>query len=125
MSAANHSPSAIAVKAAIPRPDKTEMETHMNIGTFTKTEDGYTGTIRTLTVNTKAKFVPAEKKTENSPAFRIVANSLEIGAAWKKENTEDLSVILDDPSFPATIYPRLVAGKDDTFDLTWFRPKEK
>ena len=28
-----------------------------NIGTFTKQDDGFVGTLRTLTINVKAKFV--------------------------------------------------------------------
>lgn len=99
----------------------------MNIGTFTQTADGYTGTLRTLAINAKAKFVPTEKKSDNSPDFRVVVDSLEIGAAWKKTAKENdrqyLSVILDDPSFPLPIYPRLVEGKDG-YDLIWSRARE-
>jgi uncharacterized protein (DUF736 family) len=96
----------------------------MNIGTFTKTEEGYSGTIRTLALNVKAKLVPAEKKSDNSPDFRILAGSHEIGAAWQKVSKEDrpyLSTVLDDPSFPAPIYPRLVEGQDGAYELIWSR----
>jgi uncharacterized protein (DUF736 family) len=96
----------------------------MNIGSFNQTDDGYTGTLRTLTLSVKAKLVPAEKKTDNSPDFRIIAGSLEVGAAWRKTSKEHriyLSVLVDDPSFPAPIYANLVEGKNGAHDLIWSR----
>jgi uncharacterized protein (DUF736 family) len=57
-------------------------------------------------------MVPADKESAKAPDFRIMAGNFEIGAAWKKiANGTDrpyLSVTLDDPSFPATIYARLI-----------------
>jgi len=80
----------------------------MNIGTFTATKDGYTGTLRTLTLNVKAKLVPnAKGDKENSPDFRLQASGHDIGAAWKKTSEagrDYLSVTLDDPSFAAAVY---------------------
>ena len=52
-----------------------------NIGTFTAQNDSYAGTVRTLTLNVKVKFVPNDKESENAPDYRIVAGSFEIGAA--------------------------------------------
>ena len=79
-----------------------------NIGTFTADKDGFTGTLRTLTLNVKVKLVPNDKgDTENAPDFRLQAAGHDIGAAWKKTSEagrEYLSVTLDDPSFPATVY---------------------
>lgn len=98
------------------------------IGTFTQQNDGYTGTVRTLTVNVKVKFVPAEKTKENAPDFRILAGNFEIGAAWKKtaQNSQRdyLSVTLDDPSFPSTLYARLIENEDGgEYSLIWSRSK--
>lgn len=43
------------------------------IGRFTAVADGYTGTIRTLTVNLKAKIVANDAwKSEGAPDFRLV-----------------------------------------------------
>jgi uncharacterized protein (DUF736 family) len=100
--------------------------TMAQIGTFTRGEDGsYTGTIRTLSLNIKVRFVPAEpSQNEKAPDLRVLAgNNVEIGAAWKrtsKENTVYHSVKLDDPSFPAPIYANLVAV-DDAYALVWSR----
>ena len=83
------------------------------IGTFTRGDDGIlSGTIRTLSLNVKARFVPAEASSnEKAPALRVLAGPIEIGAAWKrtsKDNSVYHSVKLDDPSFPAPIFANLV-----------------
>lgn len=97
-----------------------------NIGNFTAHNDGFAGTVRTLTLNVKVRIVPASKESENAPDYRIVAGGFEIGAAWKKVSKADrpyLSVTLDDPSFPATIYARLVENDDGAHTLIWTRSK--
>src|SRR3546814_16555436 len=56
-----------------------------NIGTFTADKDGFTGTIRTLTLNVKVKMVPNDKgNSENAPDFRLQAAGHDIGAAWNQ-----------------------------------------
>lgn len=99
------------------------------IGTFTKNENGagFTGAVKTLTLNVKAKFVPTEGESERGPDFRIIAGTnVEFGAAWKKtareSSREYLSVKLDDPSFPAPIYASLVEAEDGSgHNLIWSR----
>ena len=97
------------------------------IGNFTASGNSYTGTVRTLTLNVKVRIVPSDKASEIAPDYCIIAGSgLEIGAAWKKVSKADrpyLSVTLDDPSFPATIYARLVEGDDGAHNLIWTRSK--
>ena len=97
-----------------------------NIGNFTAQGNSFTGSVRTLTLNVKVKFVPNDKQGENAPDYRIVAGTFEIGAAWKKISKADrpyLSATLDDPSFPATIYARLVEGEAGVHNLIWSRSK--
>ncbi len=98
-----------------------------NIGTFTAQNDGFTGTVRTLTLNVKVRLVRNDKTSENAPDYRIqAAGGYDIGAAWKKTSQADrpyLSVTLDDPSFPATIYARLIEGEDGAHTLIWSRSK--
>lgn len=81
------------------------------IGTFTANENGFTGSIRTLALNVKARIARIENPSDKGPHFRIYAGNVELGAAWQKhsEQTERdyLSVKLDDPSFPAPIYATL------------------
>ena len=97
------------------------------IGTFTADKDGYTGTLRTLTLNVKAKLVPNDKgDKENAPDFRIQASGYDVGAAWKKTSEAGrayVSCTVDDPSFPATVYARLIEEEDGTHTLIWSRSK--
>ena len=54
-----------------------------NIGTFTTDKDGFTGTLRTLTLNVKVKLVPNDKgDNEKAPDYRVQAAGHDIGAAW-------------------------------------------
>ncbi len=96
------------------------------IGTFTAQGDGYTGSIKTLTLNVRsATLRPNEKSDDKAPDYRIFAGQTEFGAAWKKtsrENREYLSVKLDDPSFPAPIYASLVEVEvEGGHSLIWSR----
>ena len=96
------------------------------IGTFTASDNGYAGSIKTLALNIKAKFTLSEKDNDKAPDYRIFAGATEFGAAWKKtvrdSDREYLSVKLDDPSFPAPIYASLVKGEgDDSLTLIWSR----
>jgi uncharacterized protein (DUF736 family) len=86
------------------------------IGTFTKSGNTFTGTIKTLSISAKTTIKAAEKASDKAPDYRIFANQVvEFGAAWKKttgEGREYLSVKLDDPSFPAPIYATLVESEE-------------
>ena len=94
------------------------------IGNFTKQENGFQGTIATLTLKSKVNIVPVEKTSEKAPDFRIFARNVEIGAAWsqvgKESNNAYLSVKLDDPSFAAAILCRLVKTENG-HSLVWTR----
>ena len=93
------------------------------IGSFTKNDTGFSGSVKTLTLNVKATFRADDSENDKAPDYRIFAGSTEFGAAWKKtsrENTDYLSVKLDDPSFPAPIFANLVDA-DDGYSLIWSR----
>src|SRR5215470_12885732 len=93
------------------RPCKPKGNHMSNIGSFTKQEDGFAGTLRTLAFNDKA------------PDYRVFAGVTEIGAAWKRQskaNKAYLSVRLDDPSLAAPVNARLVDGEDGS-TLYWTR----
>lgn len=96
------------------------------IGSFTANDDGYVGTIRTLTINVKAKIVINDnKKSDSAPDFRIFAGQAELGAAWKAQTKGDkprdyLSVLLDDPSFPKLVRAALFEEGGAAY-LVWSR----
>jgi uncharacterized protein (DUF736 family) len=100
------------------------------IGTFTKLENGgFKGQIHTLTFKADVVFEPAEKRSDNSPDFRIIAGKAEPGAAWTKHSNTSgstyQSVTLDDPSFPAPINARLVeSASDGKYILIWERKRD-
>ncbi len=95
------------------------------IGTFTKTADGYTGAVKTLTLNVKTTIRPVATDNEKAPDLRFYAGRVEFGAGWTKTSREDreyVSCKLDDPSLPAPIYASLVAAEDgESFSLIWSR----
>ena len=96
------------------------------IGTFTKTDTDFAGTLKTLTLNVKMSIRHVEKSNEKAPDFRVYAGAVEFGAGWKKTSQADrnyISVKLDDPSFPAPIFANLVPdeGSDTNYSLIWSR----
>jgi uncharacterized protein (DUF736 family) len=97
------------------------------IGGFTKSNDGaFSGTIKTLTLAIKARFIPVEKKSDKAPDLRVVVGDIEIGACWLKTSRDGRdyhAVMLDDPSFPAPISANLVEGEAaGSYNLIWSRP---
>ncbi|MES4992558.1 DUF736 domain-containing protein [Phyllobacterium sp. 22229] len=96
------------------------------IGTFSSTANGFTGSIKTLNLNVKARFERIENPSDKGPHFRIYSGPVELGAAWQKVSNEGrdyLSVKLDDPSFPAPIYATLVEVEgEEGLQLIWSRP---
>ncbi|NOT41934.1 MAG: DUF736 domain-containing protein [Alphaproteobacteria bacterium] len=99
------------------------------IGTFVPTkEGGWVGSIRTLLIDVKVRFVPNDNQaTEAAPAFRVFTGESEIGAAWRKRSGGDqprdyLSVNLDDPTLPGGISVALFeSSKAGEFQLVWNR----
>jgi len=99
------------------------------IGIFTAKDTSFEGFIETLTLRAKLTIEPARKNSGNQPDYRVfhVTESFksEIGAAWKKTTRgEYLSVSIDDPSFAAKAYCRLVrSGTGESYTLFWDRPR--
>lgn len=101
----------------------------MIIGIFTPSKDGgWTGAIRTLTLDLKARFVPNDNKdSDRAPAFRIYAGHSEIGAAWAERSGGDtprdyLRVRFDDPLLPQPVNAALFAAPDGhEAQLVWSR----
>lgn len=97
------------------------------IGTFTKTGDIFSGTVRTLALNASIRLMPIEGASDQGPNYRIFAGNAEIGAGWNKvsENKRDyISIKLDDPSMVNPIFATLFpADEPDTYTLLWSRPK--
>jgi uncharacterized protein (DUF736 family) len=88
------------------------------IGSFTLSNDGtYTGTIKTLAIDAKARLVPSDPAatSDKAPDLRVIVSGVEIGAAWRRTSK------VDDPSFSAPIYANLFEGDDGKYALIWSR----
>jgi len=108
----------------------------MIIGNFTYNEDRdtYSGDIITLTVQRDVvEFRPTRKAGDKEPDYRIVQERdgviVEFGAAWKRTSAnagDFLSVMLDDPALPASLYAALFSSdRDDGLTLVWQRQTKK
>lgn len=104
------------------------------IGTFTCTETGYSGQLRSFGLDEQLVIVPAEPSaTKNAPDYRVHLDSEEgpdVGPAWKdasEQAGEFLSLKLDGPIFPFPIRARLFQSNDDPsfWGLHWKRPRKR
>jgi uncharacterized protein (DUF736 family) len=104
------------------------------IGEFKRTKSGYSGRIRTLTIDAELVLIPADHSdAENAPDYRILRGDdegPEIGAGWKRvgEKAGDyVSLQLDDPTFPQPIRANLFQSGDEktAWSLHWNRPSKR
>ncbi|HEY0123223.1 MAG TPA: DUF736 family protein [Rhizobium sp.] len=97
------------------------------IGTFTRTPDGFFGRIRTLTLDAEVAILPADDTdAENAPEHRVFLDGVEVGAAWERTSEKAgtwLSLTIDDPSFAEPVRARLFEAdaKKGTWGLHWSR----
>jgi uncharacterized protein (DUF736 family) len=102
------------------------------IGTFTSTrEGGWSGTIRTLTLEAKLRLVPNDGQDgDRAPDFRVLVGRSEVGAAWRRRTggetpREFLAVRLDDPVLPEPITAAILPSEDSAkATLVWKRKRE-
>ncbi|MGJ8558618.1 MAG: DUF736 domain-containing protein [Litorimonas sp.] len=98
------------------------------IGQFRIKDDGYEGTISTLTMARKVRFVPNDKKKhEDSPDYFVKTGQSDLGFARRavakgEDGKPYLKVFLDDPSFAAPVWAALFET-DGKAELVWSRPK--
>lgn len=99
----------------------------MMIGRFEKNENGFLGSIETLTWSLDAvRFLRRDKGADYSI---YGPNDCELGAAWRKTGDygDYLSVKLDSPSLlaPVAAIMTLKADADGFYRLRWNRRTEK
>ncbi len=102
------------------------------IGTFKATDIGYEGTIQTLSFKANVAIERVSKSNDNQPDYRVFHITehfkSDIGAAWKRSSKRDqseyLSLSIDDISFSEKAYCRLVkTGVEKGHTLFWERPR--
>ena len=102
-----------------------------HIGIFKRKNDGYNGTVRTLTLDREIDIIPAvASDAENAPDYRVLTGEVEIGAGWKrtgKKAGEYVSLIIDDPALVQPIRANLFQSGDDesVWVLNWNRPPKR
>lgn len=97
----------------------------VQLGRFTRTETGYAGVLRTLSLEVPIRIEPASQLSETAPDHRVFAGEVECGAGWTPDEDGKgvLNVRIDDPAFAGPVRARLVHGKDEgEFLLLWRRP---
>jgi len=124
-------------------PRRTEPQTQLNgkamtmarIGVFTTTANGYSGRLKTLTLDVELTLVPADAGDgETAPDYRIYRGAKpdgpEVGAGWKhtgKNAGNFISLLIDDPVFSHPIRANLFQADESgsVFDLIWLRPAKR
>jgi len=104
------------------------------LGTFTRSADGYSGHIKTLTLDFELTLAATDgSETANTPDYRIHLGANddgpEIGAGWKRTGDKAgdyVSLLIDDPTFMQPIRANLFQSdaKGKTFHLLWNRPSK-
>jgi uncharacterized protein (DUF736 family) len=104
------------------------------IGHFTRTKNGYSGHLRTLSLDVQLTLVPAERSdAENAPDYRVHLgdnDGPEVGAGWKRTGEkagEYVSLLVDDPVLTQPIRANLFQSDADTtsWSLHWNRPAKR
>jgi uncharacterized protein (DUF736 family) len=105
------------------------------IGVFTRTTDGYSGRVRTATLDIELTLVPTGNSDGgNAPDYRIHLGSddegAEIGAGWKgtgEKAGEYVSLLIDDPTFTQPIRANLFKStrNGNAYHLLWNRPQKR
>ena len=105
------------------------------IGVFITTANGYSGRLKTLTLDVELTLVPADAGDgETAPDYRIYRGAEpdgpEVGAGWKhtgKKAGDFISLLIDDPIFSHPIRANLFQADESgsVFDLIWLRPAKR
>jgi uncharacterized protein (DUF736 family) len=105
------------------------------IGEFTRQKSGFSGRIRTFTLDSEIAIVAVDAAgVENAPDHRVHlgsdATGPEVGAAWSRtgEKAGDyLSVLIDDPALPQPMRAALFQNGADasSWSLHWSRAPKR
>ena len=95
------------------------------IGTFTQNGNGLSGSVKTLTLNAKVRFVALEKDSDKAPDYRVIAGTnVELGRNHRSHaaHGQDRSVCkreaFDGPPLRVGLHGRHQAGRDAEADET-------
>lgn len=98
----------------------------MNIGKFQHEDGAYTGTVQTFTGSSLAVRIAPTDLTGIDYLVTAHGGEIELGVAWnrvgQKKGTKYVSVKLNSPFLPNSVYCSLFTQKDGSYNLVWNRP---
>lgn len=104
------------------------------IGSFIRTRNGFSGRLRTLSLDIELTIVPTDHSdTGNAPNYRVHAGSEEgpeVGAGWTRSSEkagEYVALQIDDPTLTQPMRANLFqsGGDRSAFHLLWTRPTKR
>jgi uncharacterized protein (DUF736 family) len=93
------------------------------IGTFKKTDQGFSGVISTLALQSHVSIAPVAKSNATDPDYQARIGDVAIGHGWTARNDSGqlvIKVTLDDPSFARPINGTLIEAVGH-YRLVWSR----
>ena len=94
------------------------------IGSFTKTEKGFTGKIETLAVKANLTVQPNDAKEGNQPDYVVLHGQTEIGVAWDRNDDRGyyVSISFEEPSLAPGFYTLAKSGVEKGYQLLYRKP---
>ena len=95
------------------------------IGSFTKTEHGFTGKIETIAIKANITLQPNDDKQKDShPDFIVLHGRQEIGVAWERSDDRGnyVSIAFEEPSLAPGYYTLSKSGIEKGYQLLYRKP---
>lgn len=93
------------------------------IGTFRKTDFGFTGLVHTFTFKSRLNLKLIEDSRERGPDYNAEVNDINVGYGWEVKNGKGqplVTISIDDPSFSKPVNATLIP-KGAYYQLVWAR----
>jgi uncharacterized protein (DUF736 family) len=99
------------------------------IGSFTKTEHGFTGKLETLAIKGATVTLQPndDKEKESHPDYIVLHGQNEIGVAWNRNDDRGfyVSIAFEEPSLAPGFYTLAKAGVEKGYELRYRKPMPK
>ena len=94
------------------------------IGSFTKTENGFTGKLETLGVKANLVLQPNREKEGNQPDYIVLSGQTEVGVAWDRNDDRGsyVSIIFEEPSLSPGFYTLVKSGAEKSYQMLYRKP---
>lgn len=95
------------------------------IGSFTKTEHGFTGKLETLAIKANLTLIPNDDKEKDiHPDYIVLHGQTEIGVAWNRDDRWGtyVSISFEEPSLAPGSYRLQKTGAETGYTLLYRKP---